>query len=52
MTNEEEEEATTHRVRDPLLCKCGYRSQLPNQPNGLDYTPFFAFSYSFIDNNT
>jgi hypothetical protein len=41
MTDEEKEEATTRCVRNPPLCKCGYRSQLANPPKGLDYTPFW-----------
>jgi hypothetical protein len=41
MIDEEKEEATTHRVSHPSLCKCEYRSQLANPPTGLDYTPFW-----------
>jgi hypothetical protein len=41
MTDEETEEATTHRVRIPPLCKCGYWSMLANLPTRLDYTPFW-----------
>jgi hypothetical protein len=41
MTDEEKKEATIRRVREPPFCKCGYRSQLVNPPNGLDYTLFW-----------
>jgi hypothetical protein len=42
MTDEEKDEASTHRVRNPPACKCGYRAELVNPPPGLDYTPFFC----------
>jgi hypothetical protein len=42
MTDEEKEEATTHHVRNPPLCKYGYRFELVNPPTGLDYTPFWC----------
>jgi hypothetical protein len=41
MTDEEKDEASTHRVRNPPACKCGYLAELVNPPSGLDYTPFF-----------
>jgi hypothetical protein len=41
MTDEEKDEASTHRVRNPSTCKCGYRAELVNPPPGLDYTLFF-----------
>jgi hypothetical protein len=40
MADEEKEEAMTHRVNHPPLCKYGYRSQLVNPSTSLDYTPF------------
>jgi hypothetical protein len=46
--DEENEEATTHRVGNPSLCKCGYQSQLTNPPNGLDYTPFWCCPISLL----
>jgi hypothetical protein len=50
MTDEEKDEASIHRVRNPPACKCGYRAELVNPPPGLDYTPFFSLSDSFIGN--
>jgi hypothetical protein len=41
MTDEEKDEASTRRVRNPHACKCGYRAELINPPPGLDYKPFF-----------
>jgi hypothetical protein len=41
MTYEEKDEVSTRRVRNPSVCKCGYRAELVNPPPGLDYTPFF-----------
>jgi hypothetical protein len=41
MTDEEKDEASTHRARNPPACKCGYRAELVNPHIGLDYTPFF-----------
>jgi hypothetical protein len=41
MTDEEKDEVTTHRIRHPPVCKCGYRLKLTNPPPGLDYTSFF-----------
>jgi hypothetical protein len=41
MTDVEKEEATTHHVSNPPLCKCRYQSELVNPPTGLDYTPFW-----------
>jgi hypothetical protein len=41
MTDEDKNEASTHRVRNPPVCKCGYRAELVNPPPGLDYTLFF-----------
>jgi hypothetical protein len=38
---DEKDEASTHCVRNPPACKCGYRAKLVNLPPGLDYTPFF-----------
>jgi hypothetical protein len=32
----EKDEATTHRVCNPPMCKCGYHSELANPPAGLD----------------
>jgi hypothetical protein len=43
MTDEKKGEASTHCVRNPPACKCGYRAELVNPPAGLDYTPFFHF---------
>jgi hypothetical protein len=40
MIDEERDEATTHHVSNPPLCKCGYHSELMNPATGLDYTPF------------
>jgi hypothetical protein len=40
MTDEEKDEATTHHVRNPPPCKCGYRSELVKPPPRLDYTLF------------
>jgi hypothetical protein len=41
ITDAEKDKASTHRVRNPPACKCGYRAELVNLPAGLDYTPFF-----------
>jgi hypothetical protein len=41
MIDEENDEASTRRIRNPLACKCGYHAKLVNPPPGLDYTPFF-----------
>jgi hypothetical protein len=41
MTDEEKDKASTRCVRNPPVCKCGYRAELMNPPTGLDYTPFF-----------
>jgi hypothetical protein len=41
MSDEEKDKETTHHVRNPLACKCGYCSELANPPPGFDYTPFF-----------
>jgi hypothetical protein len=41
MIEKEKDEASTHRVCIPPMCKCGYRAELVNTPPGLDYTPFF-----------
>jgi hypothetical protein len=41
MIDEEKDEATTRRNRNPPPYKCGYHSELVNPPPGLDYTPFF-----------
>jgi hypothetical protein len=41
MTDEEKDESSTHRVRNSLACKCGYRAKLVNPLARLDYTPFF-----------
>jgi hypothetical protein len=41
MTDEEKDEVNTHRVCNPLACKCGYHAELVNPPTGLDYTLFF-----------
>jgi hypothetical protein len=41
MTDEEKDEASTHRVRNPPTYKCGYRAELVNPSVGLDYTLFF-----------
>jgi hypothetical protein len=42
VVDEEKEEATTHRVHNPPLCKCGYHFELVNPSTGLDYTPFWC----------
>jgi hypothetical protein len=42
MTDEEKQEATTCRVQNPHLCKCGYHSKLANLATGLDYTIFWC----------
>jgi hypothetical protein len=41
MIDEENDGASTRRIRNPPACKCGYRAELVNPPPGLDYTPFF-----------
>jgi hypothetical protein len=41
MIDEEKDKASTHRVHNPPVCKCGYHPELVNPPTGLDYTPFF-----------
>ena len=41
MTDDEKNAAAERRVRNPPLCKCGYRSEFVEPPIGLDYTPFF-----------
>jgi hypothetical protein len=41
MTDEEKDEASTRRVRNPPACKCGYRADLVNLCSGLDYILFF-----------
>jgi hypothetical protein len=41
MTDEEKDEASTHCVHNPPVCKCGYRVELVNSSPGLDYTLFF-----------
>jgi hypothetical protein len=38
---DEKDKATTHHVRNPPVCKCGYRAELLNSLAGLDYTLFF-----------
>jgi hypothetical protein len=40
--DEDKDEASTHRVRNPSICKCGYRAELMNPHVGLDYTLFFC----------
>jgi hypothetical protein len=51
MIDEEKDEASIHRVHNPLACKCGYRAELVNSPTGLDYTSFFLLSDS-VNGNT
>jgi hypothetical protein len=41
VTDEEKDEASTRRVRNPPACKYGYRAELVNPAPGLDYTSFF-----------
>jgi hypothetical protein len=43
MTDEEKDEASIRRVRNPPSCKCDHRAELVNPSAGLDYTPFFCF---------
>jgi hypothetical protein len=42
MADEENDEATTRHVRNPPMCKFGYRTELVNLPARLDYTLFFC----------
>jgi hypothetical protein len=52
MTDKENDEASTYRVRNPSTCKCGYRAELVNPPTRLDYTSFFRCPIPFFIGNT
>jgi hypothetical protein len=41
MSDEEKDETSTCRVRNPPVCKYGYRAKLVNPPAKLDYTSIF-----------
>jgi hypothetical protein len=42
MTDVEKDEASSRRVCNPHVCKCGYHTKLVIPSVGLDYTPFFC----------
>jgi hypothetical protein len=52
MTDVEKDEASSRRVRNPHVCKCGYRAESVTLSVGLDYTPFLLLSYSFNGNTS
>jgi hypothetical protein len=48
MTDEEKDEASTHHVRNPPACKCGYCAELVKPPAGFDYIPFFVVRFLYL----